>query len=312
MVSLKSKEYLEFADRYPLDEENPKLYEMALKNNGDARQAADILTRNASGMAMVKATISNRQKETEAIALLSAMRGVGGKNQLDLISSTALNKNRSANLRKNAFEFLGGSGGGEDLVLSLLKDNKIEKQFIPSAVQGVSRSWRRSVRSEATSYLGTSKASAGQQLPAIPALVAMKGNSANGIKMFAQNCSICHQINGEGMDVGPKLSEIGSKLSKDGQYLAILHPDAGIGFGYETWELKMKDGSTRTGIIASKTEMEIVLKMPGGVIQNIKTKDMASLKQLPNSMMPTGLQENMSTQELVDLVEYLASLKRKG
>ena len=142
-------------------------------------------------------------------------------------------------------------------------------------------------------------------------LLAMNGNPKNGIQLFQQNCGICHQVNGEGMDFGPKLSEIGSKLPKEGQYLAILHPDAGISFGYEGWEVSLKDGSSLVGIIVSKTETDILMKFPGGTSQNIKTRDVKGMKQMANSMMPTGLHENMSTQDLADLVEYLMTLKKK-
>ena len=113
------------------------------------------------------------------------------------------------------------------------------------------------------------------------------------------------------MDFGPKLSEIGSKLPKEGQYLAILHPDAGISFGYEGWEVKFKDGSSMTGIVSSKTETDLQMKFPGGVVQNYKMADVVSMKELDSSMMPSGLQESMSTQEMVDLVDYLSSLKKK-
>jgi putative heme-binding domain-containing protein len=113
------------------------------------------------------------------------------------------------------------------------------------------------------------------------------------------------------MDFGPKLSEIGGKLAKEGQYLAILHPDAGISFGYEGWDIKLKDGTQLVGIVASKTETDVVLKMPGGLVQNLKTSAIKSMKMQSNSMMPTGLADGMSQQELVDLVEFLMTLKKK-
>jgi hypothetical protein len=47
-----------------------------------------------------------------------------------------------------------------------------------------------------------------------------------------------------------------------------LHPDAGISFGYEGWDIKLKDGTQLVGIVASKTETDVVLKMPGGIVQN--------------------------------------------
>ncbi|MEY4539009.1 MAG: hypothetical protein RLZZ306_766, partial [Bacteroidota bacterium] len=89
------------------------------------------------------------------------------------------------------------------------------------------------------------------------------------------------------------------------------YPDAGIGFGYEGWELKMKDGSILNGILASKTETDLVLKMPGGIVQNLKTSNVKSMKQLPNSMMPSGLMDGMTKDEAVNLVEYLVGLKKK-
>jgi putative heme-binding domain-containing protein len=108
--------------------------------------------------------------------------------------------------------------------------------------------------------LGNSTASTKTKLPPLSELIAMNGDAKKGIEVFTANCSVCHQVNGEGIDFGPKLSEIGSKLGKEGQYLAIMYPDAGIGFGYEGWELKMKDGSVLNGIISSKTETDLVLK----------------------------------------------------
>jgi putative heme-binding domain-containing protein len=73
----------------------------------------------------------------------------------------------------------------------------------------------------------------------------------------------------------------------------------------------MKDGSTLTGILASKTETDIDLKYPGGSKQRIKTSDVKSMKELKASMMPEGLHENLSAQELANLLEFLEALKKK-
>ena len=135
--------------------------------------------------------------------------------------------------------------------------------------------------------------------------------SENGLVVFKNNCSVCHQVNDIGMDFGPKLSEIGSKLSKEAQYIAIVHPDAGISFGYEGYIVKTKDGSTYGGVISSRTETDITMKIPGGTLVELKTADVNSIDQMENSMMPSGLEKAMSTQELVDLVEYLMTLKKK-
>jgi putative heme-binding domain-containing protein len=122
---------------------------------------------------------------------------------------------------------------------------------------------------------------------------------------------MCHQVNNEGIDFGPKLGEIGSKLSREGMYMSVLHPNAGIGFGYETFEISTKKGDTYQGIIVSKNETDIIMRLPGGVSQNFKTSGLKSVKQLPNSLMPEGLADGMSTPDLVDLMEYLNTLKKK-
>ena len=75
--------------------------------------------------------------------------------------------------------------------------------------------------------------------------------------------------------------------------------------------MKFKDGSSVTGIVSSKTETDLMMKFPGGSTQEYKMSNVKSMKQLDDSMMPAGLQEAMSTEDLTALVEYLTSLKRK-
>ena len=73
----------------------------------------------------------------------------------------------------------------------------------------------------------------------------------------------------------------------------------------------MKDGSTFNGIISSKTETDISLKFPGGVTKEIKTADVASIIQMKESMMPEGLYQNISKQDMANLLSYLEGLKKK-
>ena len=311
MGNLKGKEYLEFADRYQLPSENARLMDMVLKNE-NTNQAAGILLKNTEGVTLFKSIVNDKKREADAIKLLGSISRTGSKMTLDLLQSIAFDKKRSVVLRKAATEALGGSWGGEDLVLDLLKNNKISKDYIPSAVQGVSRAWRMAVRLEASKYLGGSTAQAGKKIPAIPDLLKLNGDAKKGVELFKTNCATCHQINGEGVDYGPKLSEIGSKLPREGQLLAILYPDAGISFGYEGWDIKMKDGTILRGMVASRTESDWMIKMPDGSLQSYKIKEMVSKKQIANSLMPAGFHEVMDEQQLADLTAYLMTLKKKN
>ena len=113
----------------------------------------------------------------------------------------------------------------------------------------------------------------------------------------------------EGANFGPALSQIGSKLTKDALYVAIMHPDAGISFGYEGFVFKLKDGSSVGGIIASETEDALEIVIPGGVKKQYNKTEIVSRKALENSMMPPNLHQAMTQQELVSLVEFLYAQK---
>ncbi|MDZ7897186.1 MAG: PVC-type heme-binding CxxCH protein [Arcicella sp.] len=310
MSNLEGKAYLEIQGKYLIPEENARLFAM-ISEGKSIREASEILLKSPEGIALIKQTINNPKQESTALKLMSGIKHNGGKTSLDMLQAVMFDKTKTPTMRKEATRFLGGSMGGEDAILAYLKEGKIQKDLIPVAVEGVSFAWRKNVKTQAAKYLGNAATNTKTKLPPMSELIAMTGDAKKGVEIFAGNCSVCHQINGEGIDFGPKLSEIGSKLGKEGQYLAIMYPDAGIGFGYEGWELKMKDGSVLNGILASKTETDLVLKMPGGIVQNLKTSAVKSMKQLPNSMMPSGLMDGMTKDEAVNLVEYMVSLKRK-
>ncbi|RCR66489.1 PVC-type heme-binding CxxCH protein [Larkinella punicea] len=304
-------EYMEMVSRYEPVAENPRLLALSQKQFNDivGRDATRQLLKQGGGKQVWE--ILNGSNPEAAINMVSALRWVGTKESLEMLKTIALDEKRPTLLRKEATRAIGGSNDGEEMILSLLRSGQIKPEYKTAAVQGVSNTWRKKVRTEAASYLDGAKGAEGKKLPAIPDLLAMTGDAGRGLTVFKTNCAICHQINSEGMDFGPKLSEIGSKLPKEGQYLSILYPDAGVSFGYEGFEVKFKDGSTVSGIISSKTETDLQMKFPGGVVSDYKMSDVVSMKQMDASMMPSGLQENMSTQELVDLVDYLSSLKKK-
>ncbi len=302
-------EFVELVQKFGRKDQFGKLTQLALANydNNIGRSAAATLLRLGGSNEVSK--VLNGKDERQILDMLMALRGVGSKESLELLEKAAFNPSFSLNVRREATSAIGGSYAGEERILALLRENAIPENLKASAVTGVSRAWRKSVRTEAASYLDNG----GQNnaLPPMKDLLGMTGVVENGLTVFKNNCAVCHQVNEIGMDFGPKLSEIGSKLSKEAQYIAIIHPDAGISFGYEGHILQTKDGSTYGGIISSRTETDIELKMPGGSLTQLKTSDIASIKQMDNSMMPSGLEKAMETQELVDLVEYLMSLKKK-
>jgi putative membrane-bound dehydrogenase-like protein len=306
-----SPEYLELIARYEILAENPKLLELAISNADKSvgKEAAGILLK-LDGLPLVNRVLQGKDNERKE-NLIKALARVGSKQSITALQNITLSSAYPLALRKLSAEMIGKSWLGEETAISLLRENKVPVELVAPVVKGVSTSWRRNIRNEAATYLPNAAAAIEKQSAAINELLAFKPNAANGKAVFGKTCNVCHMVNKDGFDFGPRLSEIGSKLPKESLLDAIVHPSAGISFGFEGWQLNMKDGSVLSGIISSKTETDIDLKYPGGVKQRIKTADVKNLKELKESMMPEGLDKSMSNQDLADLLEYLASLKKK-
>ena len=305
-------EYIELVSRFAVKSQNKNLLQLAINKPYESvgKDAAGLLF-HLGGSQLIWNIINGKDTSLQN-NLLGALASVGSKESVDMLQTIALSKKYGLSLRKQAAHKIGNSGSGEDRVLAILKNKKVPAELIPDVVASVSGAWLGSVRTEAASYLpDNGKSTTGKPAPAMPQLLALNANGAEGEKIFSANCNVCHQINNVGYDFGPKLSEIGSKLPKEGLLEAIVHPSAGIGFGYEGWVLKMKDGTALSGILASKTETDIDIKFPGGAHRQLKTSDVVSLTQMKQSMMSEGLYNNMSTQDLANLLEYLERLKKK-
>ncbi len=305
-------EYIELVTRYEIKSQNENLLQLAITKPHESvgKNAAGLLF-HLGGSKLIWNVI-NGKDSAQQNNLLTALAGVGSKESIDMLQTIALSNKYDMALRKQAAHKIGNSGSGEDRVLAILKDKKVPAELIPALVAGVSGAWRGSVRSEAASYLpDDGKNKTVKPEPTMPELIALKASAEDGKKIFAAICAVCHKINTTGYDFGPGLSEIGAKLPKESLLEAIVHPSAGIGFGYEGWVLKMKDGSTLSGIISSKTETDIDIKFPGGSHQQIKTANVLTMTQMKQSMMTEGLYENMSPQDLANLLDYLEGLKKK-
>ncbi len=309
-----TQEYLDLVSRFGLKEQNPNLLKMAVdkSNSGNLGVDAARLLLRQGGASLIGETFNSPDEKT-ITSLLTALGRINSKESMDFIESIVMDSKRPLALRKEAVQALGRGWSGEERLLGVVKRGNFPAELKPAAASTLMSAYRKDIREGAAQVLDIqAAASNSKKLPPLNQLIAMKGDITTGKTVFTRTCSTCHQVNGEGIDFGPKLSEIGSKLSKEAQYFSILQPDAGISFGYEGYVLKLKDGSSITGIIASQTEDEVDIRMPGGTGNRLSRKDIVSIQKMETSLMPSGLHQTMSEQELVDLVEYLASLKKSS
>ncbi|HEX5271133.1 MAG TPA: c-type cytochrome, partial [Gemmataceae bacterium] len=131
-----------------------------------------------------------------------------------------------------------------------------------------------------------------------------------GRRIFAEakvaGCSRCHRVEGRGQDVGPDLSTIG--LTPRRHVLeSILRPSAEVAPHYQSWRVETSDGKVRTGLLVD-TNLDVYTYVDEkGLRFKVKTGDVVESRALPTSIMPNGLPDLMTDQELRDLLAYLTS-----
>ena len=149
--------------------------------------------------------------------------------------------------------------------------------------------------------------------PPISELTMLKGDLANGRMVFFSTgtCHKCHVVDNMGREIGPNLTEIGSKLSREAMFESVLYPSAGISHNFELWTVVKTDGTTLNGLLVSNTDAEVSIKGDDALVRAIPKADIEELVKQKISLMPADLQKTMTTQELADVTEYMQSLKKK-
>ena len=137
-----------------------------------------------------------------------------------------------------------------------------------------------------------------------------EGNPGNGAKIFTSAtalCANCHRIDAEGGLVGPDLSRIGRIRTERDLLEAILFPSASLARDFETYSIDTRDGENHTGVIFQESSDAVVLALAAGDPIRIPRKDIMAIRPSSMSLMPQGIDQAMTPQQLADLVAYLRS-----
>ncbi|MCS6976625.1 MAG: c-type cytochrome [Gemmatales bacterium] len=129
------------------------------------------------------------------------------------------------------------------------------------------------------------------------------GDAQRGQKVFEKNCQQCHKFDGRGHEVGPNLD--GAERSLDYILVNVLDPNRVIGLPYYRKTVLTTSGKLVTGLLHSEEPDRIVLKVENGVLESIPRSEIDMEKTEPKSLMPEGLDKNMTPEDFRDLVQYL-------
>ncbi|HLT06702.1 MAG TPA: PVC-type heme-binding CxxCH protein [Cyclobacteriaceae bacterium] len=136
-----------------------------------------------------------------------------------------------------------------------------------------------------------------------------KGDVGEGRKLFFGKaaCSTCHAVGLEGGTFGPDLTNIGEIRSRHDLLEAIMYPDASFAREYETYKVLTHDNEY-TGIISEQLSDAVILTVGPAPGIRIPRVDIRSLEPHHVSMMPPGLDQQLSQKELEDLIAFLEAL----
>lgn len=296
------RDFLEIVRKYQLKDQKERLRSLIYQeeNKSLANQSAGLFA-TLYGMSEIEKAMKNPD-EVKAIAAIRKFGAVDTPEMATLLSKFWKNDKASSAVRTAAMEEAKGYQS-EPVLWELAKADQIPADLLPIAQKILMGSWNGNIRVLAVEKYGNSIAEGYDLIR----MQSAKGNPENGKTLATSYCLTCHKVGNEGIDFGPALSQIGSKLSREALINAIINPSEGMGFGYETQLVKFKDGKEIRCIINSKTENDLIVKLLGSGEQTIyKLADITSIAQLSESLMPAF---PLTEQELVDLVSYLEGLR---
>jgi len=157
------------------------------------------------------------------------------------------------------------------------------------------------------------KSSTAEQEKFAQAALSRGGNAERGRHLFLNadksQCVKCHRLGDQGERIGPDLSGLGNRFGRIHIIESLLEPSRTVTGGYQTVVVSLKDGRTLTGIKVADAGDTLVLADNQGKKHTLAKADIDEERPHPASTMPDGLERQLTVDEFVDLIAFLASLK---
>jgi putative membrane-bound dehydrogenase-like protein len=258
----------------------------------------------------------------ECVKALANQLPAGGKEKSDA-AQAALNyleqlvntDKSSPELRRAAVEGLASTRPGTDWLLKLKQDGKFPPELVAAAGRLLRNSPFQGQRNRAFQLFPAEAKLDPKTLPSPAELAKRTGNAGAGKTVWAKSgtgdaqCLKCHSVRGVGGHIGPDLSMIGKKASKENLFESILQPSKAVADQYVAWKVDTTDGQSITGLLIQETPDAVTLRDANGKDHVIPAMNIDGKKKSLTSLMPDDLVKGLTEAELVDLVAYLSTLQ---
>jgi putative membrane-bound dehydrogenase-like protein len=305
--------FVELVERFSVAARYGELLALAQKQPDDELGVAAIRVLLAKQQRELLERGLNQDDEKLAAVTARALANSADGRTVSLLRGFLDDARRPLEVRRQAVRGLAKTKPGADEIIRLAAAKKLDPSLHTAAAFELHVAPWNDVKEQAKKLFPVPEARDKQVLPPISELVKMKGDVARGAKVYATTgtCAKCHKVNGEGKEVGPDLSAIGAKLSREAFFESILYPSAGISHNYETHNVQLDSGTTVVGILISQTADSLTIVPEDGIRRTYKKSEVERMEKTKLSLMPADLQKLMSAQDLVDVVDYMMTLKKK-
>ena len=134
-------------------------------------------------------------------------------------------------------------------------------------------------------------------------LRAAPGDAGRGKTVYQEQCGACHRLFEEGGTIGPDLTGY-ERSNLDAMLVNIIDPSAEVREGYVYYTVTTREGNSRSGILAGRRGNTIELKSFSGEVAVLVESDIVSMTPQPASLMPEGLLDVLSEEQIRDLFAY--------
>jgi putative heme-binding domain-containing protein len=136
----------------------------------------------------------------------------------------------------------------------------------------------------------------------------LSGDRNRGEATFNKVCATCHRVADVGHEIGPSLAAM--KNRGDEAILAgVLDPNQEVNPQYVNYAVITKDGRSLSGIIVAETATSVTLKRAEGVTDTVLRVNIDEIAGTGLSIMPEGMEKELSQQAMADLIAYIMSLE---
>lgn len=253
-----------------------------------------VALRTDAASVLAKARLTDDQLAT----LTSTLKTVGPLEMTRLLAAFQHSTNESVGLK----------------LMESLKDSKSLASLRPDLIQELASKYPQPVQEKSGELLSLLQADTTKQRAHLEELLAAlgKGDIRRGQAIFNSQkaaCASCHAMGYLGGHVGPDLTSIGQVRTERDLLESIVYPSASFVRSYEPYIVKTKSDDDYNGVLKKDSPDEVILVTGPTTEVRLARAEIAEMRPGTVSLMPAGLEQQLTKQELADLIAFLKATK---